>query len=195
MRAYSPRPSRRIVRHFPKYFVIYGGFNAMATSAYFWGAAVLTALCYKYFANPDWWGLVLNVVPGLVGFSIAGVAIFVSLGSDKLRASVAGKEPGSEELSPFIDFMAMFTHFIVVQLLALVVAVTSKALYESPIDQSSPLVLLVEPVRHPFWFVGGFLFMYATLLCVALALEIFRLAEMIDEFQTRENAKSQREHE
>ena len=181
------------MRHFPKYFVIYGGFNAMATSVYFWGAAVLTALCYKYFASPDWWSLVLNVVPGLVGFSIAGVAIFVSLGSDRLRASIAGREPGSDDSSPFIDFMAMFTHFIVIQLLALVVAVASKALYESPIDQRSPLVLLVDPIRNPFWLVGGFLFLYATLLCVALALEIFRLAEMIDEFQTRENARPKRD--
>lgn len=178
---------------FPKYFEAYGGLNAIVASGYFWVAVVLTALCYKYFGKADWWGLVLDVIPGLVGFSIAGVAIFVSLGSDKLRASIAGKVPGNDDSSPFVDFMAMFTHFIVVQLLALLVAVVSKALYNSPVAPSGMYVEFAEALKGPFWFVGGLLFIYATLLCVALALEIYRLAEMIDQFQTRENERMHRE--
>lgn len=174
---------------FPKYFETYGGLNEIAKSRYFWGAVALTCLCFRYFREPEWWSLVLNVVPGLVGFSIAGIAIFVSLGSDKLRASIAGKVPGKDETSPFIDFMAMFTHFIVVQLLALIVAVVSKALYESQVIACGLCMEISEAMKGPFWFLGGLLFIYATLLCVALALEIFRLSEMIDEFQTRQNAK------
>lgn len=173
----------------PAYFKIYGGFNAIASSLYFWVSVAVSIVCAKYFFKPGWWELVLEVVPGLVGFSIAGVAIFVSLGSDKLRASIAGKVPGSEESSPFIDFMAMFTHFIVVQLLALILAILSKSIFESPVSEFPALVSLVDSFRSPVWFVGGLLFIYAAMLCVALALEIYRLAEIIDDFQTGENRK------
>jgi len=174
---------------FPKYSDDYGGLDVLVASKYFWLSVVAAIVCSRYFGAPGWWDLVLGVVPGLVGFSIAGVAIFVSLGSDKLRASLAGAMPNKVETSPFIDFMAMFTHFIVTQLIALVVAIVSKALYQSPISAASPLVSYAEPFKEPLWWLGGFFFIYAVLLCVALAVEIYRLATIIDDFQTRENAK------
>lgn len=172
---------------FPKYFEAYGGLNAVVTSKYFWSAVALTALAGRYFTTAKWWDLAISVVPGLVGFSIAGLAIFISLASDALREVIAGKRPGSSAESPFMTFMAMFTHFIVVQLLALLLAFIAKALYQAKPISGNPLQYCAEGLRSPFWLVGGLLFVYALFLCVALAVEIYRLAAMIDDFQTTEN--------
>jgi hypothetical protein len=172
---------------FPKYFDEYGGLNAVVKSKYFFFAFLTTAMISRYFATPYWWELSIAVVPGLVGFSIAGVAIFVSLGSDSLRSVVAGKRPGSNNSSSFMSFMAMFTHFIVVQLLALLFAFIAKALYEAKPIQENLLYAVAESLKEPFWVLGGLLLIYALFLCVALAVEIYRLAAMIDDYQTVEN--------
>lgn len=178
---------------FPRYFEAYGGLNALVKSRYFWVAAVVTAACSRYFTTPKWWDLSISVVPGLVGFSIAGVAIFVSLGSDALRSRIAGRMPGEAEDSPFMAFMAMFTHFIVVQLLALISAFVAKAFYDARPLIDNPLAGLASDLRSPFWLLGGLCFTYAIFLCVALAVEIYRLASMIDDYQTRLNEIAQSE--
>lgn len=171
----------------PRYFVEYGGWNSVFASKYFYAAAAVSGLGFWYFQQPKWWDLVTSVVPGLVGFAIAGVAIFVSLGSDALRSIIAGKEPGSKDSSPFIAFMAMFTHFIMVQLIALVLALVAKFFYETTAPPSAALVEVGVTLRPLFWWLGGLFFCYAVMLCLSLATEIFRLATMIDDFQTREN--------
>lgn len=173
----------------PRYFVEYGGWNSIFASKYFYAAAAVSGLGYWYFQQPKWWDLVTSVVPGLVGFAIAGVAIFVSLGSDALRSIIAGKEPESTETSPFIAFMAMFTHFIMVQLIALVLALVAKFLYETASPPSAALVDVGVGLRPLFWWLGGLFFCYAVMLCLSLATEIFRLATMIDDYQTLENVR------
>lgn len=180
---------------FPRYFEAYGGLNALVKSRYFWAAGAITLVCSRYFTTAKWWDLSLAVVPGLVGFSIAGVAIFVSLGSDALRSRIAGKLPGETVDSPFMAFMAMFTHFVVVQLLALISAFIAKALFDAQPIHNNPLAALAEDFRAPFWLFGGFCFAYALLLCVALAVEIYRLASMIDDFQTALNDQPPKDDE
>ncbi len=176
----------------PSYFQVYGGLNSVAGSPYFWGAVATTLIASRFLTSPGWWDLVISVVPGLVGFSIAGVAIFISLGNDSLRAVFAGRCPGESEPSPFMKFMAMFTHFIVIQLIAFLFAYLAKTLFESPAVNSPDLLNLINRAKNFFWLVGGLFFSYALFLSMALALEIYRLARMIDGFQTDQNAKSGR---
>ena len=171
----------------PSYFDVYGGFNSVFRSKYFFGAIAMTIVLGRYFTSAGWWDLSVAVIPGLVGFSIAGVAIFISLGSDKLREVIAGRRKGSTVPSPFLKFMAMFTHFIVIQLMALVFALGAKAFYEAAPWEANFMAPMTYAIREPFWLVGGLFFSYAVLLCVALAIEIFRLAWMIDEHQSVEN--------
>lgn len=171
----------------PRYFAEYGGWNSVFASKYFYAAVAVSGLGYWYFQQPKWWDLVTSVVPGLVGFAIAGVAIFVSLGSDALRSIIAGKEAGSTATSPFIAFMSMFTHFIMVQLIALVLALVAKFFYETASPPSAALVDVGVTLRPIFWWLGGLFFCYAVMLCLSLATEIFRLATMIDDFQSQEN--------
>ncbi len=172
------------------YFQVYGGLNEVVKSPYFYGALLTTLVASRYLLEPGWWDLVISAVPGLVGFSIAGVAIFISLGNDSLRSVFAGRDPGETAHSPFMKFMAMFTHFIVIQLAAFILAYLAKAIYESPAFPIPEIVDLVDSGRYVFWFIGGLAFSYAVFLSMALALEIYRLARMIDEFQTAENEPS-----
>lgn len=81
----------------------------------------------------------------------------------------------------------MFTHFVVVQLIALLCAFVAQALYDARPIANNPLAGLASDLRGPFWLLGGLLFCYALSLCTALAIEIYRLANMIDQFQSREN--------
>lgn len=169
------------------YFSEYGGLNAIFLSPFFYLAVATTGVCSRYFTTPKWWDVVISVVPGLVGFSIAGVAIFISLGNDSLRGVFAGKEPGSSESSPFMKFMAMFTHFIVVQLIALLCAFCAKALYEVAPIVSDAAVANINVAKNSFWLLGGLCFCYAIFLSMSLAVEIYRLARMIDAYQSEVN--------
>ncbi|MEB1524295.1 hypothetical protein VDQ97_04805 [Xanthomonas campestris pv. campestris] len=122
----------------------------------------------------------------------------VSLGSDALRSTIAGKVPGSCDQSPFIAFMAMFTHFVMVQLIALVLALLAKFFYETLKPPFATLVEIGFMLKPFFWWLGGLFFSYAVMLCLSLGTEIFRLATMIDDFQTQENVinlKLQEQHE
>mgnify|MGYP003546720990 CR=1 FL=1 len=172
---------------FPDYFEAYGGLNALVKSKYFWLATILTVFLSRYFTTPNWWALATSILPDLVGFSIAGVAIFVSLSSDSLRSFIAGSKPEENHDSPFMTFMAMFTHFLVIQLLALLFAIVAQALYEARPALNNPLSGLADDLRNPFWLLGGFLFCYAISLCIALSIEIYRLARIIDKIQTHQN--------
>lgn len=169
------------------YFSEYGGINSILLSPFFYLALAATVVSYHYFTTPKWWDVVISVIPGLVGFSIAGVAIFISLGNDSLRAVFAGRDAGSTESSPFMKFMAMFTHFIVIQLIALLCAFTAKAMFEVEPVWSSILVNQINAGKDPFWLFGGFCFFYSIFLSMSLAIEIYRLARMIDEYQSTVN--------
>ena len=177
---------------FPDYLDEYGGINSVVKSSYFWAATLTTVLASRYFLAPKWWDVVLSVVPGLVGFSIAGVAIFISLGNDGLRSVFAGRRPSDPETksSPFMKFMAMFTHFIIVQLLALVFAFLAKSFYDASAPPYAILTDISDNLKAPFWLISGLLFLYSIFLSMSLALEIYRLARMIDQFQTVQNKKN-----
>lgn len=166
------------------YFGEYGGLNAIVSSPFFWAAVALCGIVSRYFMQPGWWEVVISVVPGLVGFSIAGVAIFISLANDALRSLIAGREPDEKESSPFIKFMAMFTHFIILQLGSFLFAFVAKALYQTTPVGSAALIEAINEYKNIFWLAGDLLFCYATFLTIALVLEIYRLARMIDEFET-----------
>lgn len=172
----------------PRYVRAYGGINSLLSSYYFWISIAITIICSEFFISPNWWDISISIIPDIVGFSIAGVAIFISIGSDELRSKISGRLPGETDESPFISFMAMFTHFVMTQLAALLIAIISKLLYSLRPPDFSFLTNISEAIKPVFWLLGGFTFIYSLLLCMALVLEIFRLSFMIDDYQTRINS-------
>lgn len=167
------------------YFKVYGGWKSIFTSPYFYGGVAATVIGLSFFQKAQWWDTVLSVVPGMIGFSIAAVAIFFSLSGSELREILAGEEDG--ESSAFMDFMAMFTHFIVVQVVALSLGLLSKFAYATSPVPVSCIRDVVEVLRIPFWLIGGVVFCYGIALCFAVAVEVYRIARIVDDFQTASN--------
>ncbi len=175
----------------PSYFKVYGGWRAIFRSYFFYAGVSAAVLGWSFFSKANWWDTVISVVPGMVGFSIAAVAIFFSLSGSELRKILAGEDAG--ESSAFMDFMAMFTHFIVVQVIALSLALLSKFAYAVPSPPAKCCQEIVEILRAPFWLAGGIVFCYGIALCFAVAVEVYRIARIVDAYQTACNKQAEQE--
>lgn len=113
-------------RDLSRYWSAYGGWRSLLTSPYFIASVVLTALLAPLWLKPGWWDDVISAEPDLLGFSLGGLAVLLAFGDDRFRgllAKAGGEKPRLLALS------ASFVHFIVVQCVAWILALLSKAWY------------------------------------------------------------------
>lgn len=185
-------PYRGVADSFKHYWEHYGGLSALLYSPYF-HIAFLSAICLApAWADKGWFETVIQVLPNIVGFSIGGFAVWLGFGNEKFRALMRGADDG-EKTSPYLEASATFTHFVAVQITALIAAVFAKALDFVPpyggfirgvyavLDLNQ--VLIVEWMRLAGAFMGSFLFFYALALTFATVLALMRLAIMFDQFE------------
>lgn len=169
---------------FGRYWKAHGGGREVLRSPFVHLSAVLTALLSGYWLSSPWYGGAVNVIPSILGFGVAGYAIWIGWGDEKLREMLTTVEyrPG---ISAYIGVSAVFAHFGIIQIAALLSALVSAALdYELdpnsllasglkgvglPVDAFSYLT----PVGHG---IGFFLFIYAILTALDTTLALFRLA-------------------
>lgn len=108
---------------FKLYWQIYGGLKAFFESLYMWISVIITVIC-----SPLWLrnsedgenslvGVLLSIVPSLMAFTLAGMAIVLTVSGDKFTKAI--REGGSEQ-SLFMKTMALFFHFIIIQVFALI---------------------------------------------------------------------------
>lgn len=102
------------------YWRLYGGYRSILRSPYFHVAILITMLCSPAWLNHQnlsvWPNAATNILPNLMGFSIAGMAVFLAFSSPKtVRAITEDGEPKSL----FTITIANFFHFILVQTIAL----------------------------------------------------------------------------
>lgn len=157
-----------------RYWEEYGGWPGLMTSKYFWAAFCLTLVMFPFWWSQPWYDTSISVLPNLLGFSLAAYAILLSISDSPVKAAMV-KSGASLVIS------ATFAHFILVQALALVVALAAKALY----PQSGPLAdylkehvtagTVVEALGRAHGAFGVFMLVYAVLLTVAAGLGIFRI--------------------
>ena len=166
------------------YWGIYGGWKSIIRSTYFWGAFFLTIICYPIWltGSKDWaWFNVCNsILPNVLGFTLGGYAILLAFGSSRFMELIAGSDPDSDDepASPFMMFNATFLHFIVVQVLSIVLSIIS----------------LAWDLRTGCFAFAGFLcFIYALAIAIAAALAILNMASSYDLFIANEKTiESQR---
>jgi hypothetical protein len=176
-----------------RYWTLYGGGKALFSSIYFLLAVVFTALNYWAWSKPHWWDVVISTIPTLLGFTLAGLAVFLSMDSGFSR-SIAGKS-ARKKASPFMALVTSFVHFIVIQVFAFVYALTAKSFYIR-VDGLPEIYYRLLPI---FNLIGGalgyFLFLYAIFLVLGATFAIFRSStwyEMyIDAVKTAEKEKAQ----
>lgn len=171
-----------------RYWKAYGGLKAVLTSIYFWGAVLLTALLYPQWTKAGWWGDVLSIMPSVLGFSLGGFAMWVAIGDEKFKTLIAGSDDGRP--SPFMEVNATFVHFILLQLVSILLAVVSKA-YDIALPTTHWLYVIwgdnLGTVARAFYCFSYFLFVYALLTAFAAVLALFRVSSWYDAMQTINN--------
>lgn len=111
---------------FRHYWKIYGGASALVKSIYLWTSVIVTAGCYPFWMERDFFtdarpvaDTLLTVVPALMAFTLAGMAIILALSGKKFTKAI--REDGRPD-SLFMKVVVLFFHFILVQSLALMLS-------------------------------------------------------------------------
>lgn len=174
-----------------RYWKNYGGFSALMKSPYFHLAITFTTLTTPFWLYQEWWNHSISIIPSILGFTLGGFAIFLGYGNDKFRSLIAVED--HEGKSPYLDVVSSFLHFVIVQILALFLALIANVMGSISIlnilqnDRS----LCVSFV----WFIVGLIgygtFSYSLFLAFAVSFALYRLASIYTRFET-ENAKKNR---
>lgn len=154
-----------------RYWKSYGGWRSVFSSTYFLAAVILTIINFGAWSTPGWWDTVIATSPTILGFTLAGLAVFLGMDSGFSKL-IAGKKDG--KTSPFGGLVSAFLHFIVVQSLAFIIALTHKSLaFSSDVFPNwwSDLLKIANPAA---WFVSYLIYMYSVTQIVAAAFAVFR---------------------
>lgn len=173
---------RNVIDSVSLYWRIYGGMEALLQSPYAHLSIVTSFLCFPLWSDardPGWYDLPLSSLPDLLGFTLGGYAILLAFGNDKFLMVLCAKDD-EDKPSPFMNVNAAFVHFIIVQAIALFIAIIAFS-WEA---KSGPVA----------WF-GVTIFLYSLLTGVAAAFSILRLGKWYDIFlakqHKRENMKKE----
>ncbi|MGE4501977.1 MAG: hypothetical protein AB7D03_03805 [Thiomicrospira sp.] len=153
------------------YWIGYGGFKALIASPFLHLAILITALSYPLWFNQSWWDSVISTIPGLLGFTLGGYAIWLAIGDEKFKSLISGST--EERLSPFIRLNYAFLHFVLVQVTALIFALTLKGLSAWGDCWNDSVVIATGAF-------GYFLYIYAILCAFAAVLAILRYSRWYD---------------
>jgi hypothetical protein len=145
-----------------------------------------------FWVNEMWWDVSLGVLPNIIGFALGGYAIWLGFGDEQFRNLISEKTE-SNGYSPYLEVSATFAHFILVQLLALIMALLAKAtsfhisdvhwLYDLLSRIGFPVQAFHEIIKPIFYCLGFLIFVYALMTAVAATLAVFRVASWFDKFK------------
>lgn len=173
------------------YWTAYGGWGAWVRSPFLWLSVALLVPTYNFWFTKPWWDQVISVLPNLLGFTLGGFAVFLSLGDEKFKSVISGADPAENGApSPYLAICASFLHFVLVQGVALLFAIVVKA---TSFDATVEFAGITHPFQATRFIADAFgywLFIYGLSLACAAALGIFQVAHLFDEYQTRNKDKS-----
>lgn len=139
------------------------------------------AFVVSYFARPlwnpakddaaVWYSLSLSVLPNLLGFTLGGYAILLAFGDSRFRDKISEQDEEDDGPTLFMELNGTFVHFIVLQAIAILLAVIGTA----------------GTVRTGFFAWLGFTcFLYTVLTAISAALAVLEISDL---FQTMKNRK------
>lgn len=178
-----------------KYWISYGGFKALIASPFIWLALAITFFSQRFWLVNSWIDTPIAMLPTLLGFNIASYSVWLAFGNAKLNR-ILSKQKESRVSSIFMEVNASFIHFILTQILCLILVVLLKTM-----DLSSYFYLLniscinifVVFFEYLTKFLNGFVFflfiyslgcMFAAILGfigIAAGLDIIYRKEHLDE--------------
>jgi hypothetical protein len=147
------------------YWHLYGGWRAVLTSPYLHFALLITAICSPvWYDNTKgaaiWANAAVNILPNMMGFSIAGMAIFLAFSNESTMKAVT--EEGEPE-SFFVATVANFFHFILIQTIALLLGFVG-----------------LHYTHHALSGFGVFFLVYALAVSPAMAMQLFHTSRIIN---------------
>jgi hypothetical protein len=185
-----------------RYFAGYGGFPKVLYSPYTHVALALTLICWGKWHSANWETIPLAVLPALLGFTLAAYALLLGFGDEKFRQFLArtGKTDVTIEGaadSTLMSVSAIFLHFVIVEMIALLLAIIGDANPIVAMGISGKLygsiaLLRAHPsaLHHAFGFIGLFAFNWAILMALAAAIDIYHATSWYVDYSraTRGNA-------
>ncbi|NVJ65985.1 MAG: hypothetical protein HWE16_05805 [Gammaproteobacteria bacterium] len=175
---------------FSRYWSIYGGWKALLKSRYFQSSILITFLLFPHWSKAGWWNDILSIMPSLLGFSLGGYAMWMAIGDDDFRKLISG-ESKSGKPSPYMDVNAAFVHFILLQLISIVLALFVKAYYFELSKDSWVYENLAEYIyiaSYFVYFLVYLIFIYALASTFAATLALFRVSSWYDLSQSTKSA-------
>jgi hypothetical protein len=160
-------------------FDLYGGTTAFFGSSYLRSSILITALFWRPIWTGSWPDLTLQIIPSVMGFSIAAVAIVTVIGDDGFRRRMAAVSTLHETESDLVVTLASFVWFIVVQVTATLGALVFKA---KPFPSTCSILsdwlacsIADDSINAAMSAFGMLTLVYAILLIVASVMQTFHL--------------------
>lgn len=150
------------------YWKAYGKIRAVIISPYFHASIIFSIILFPFWSGKEtgaWFDICISFMPNSLGFTVAGYAILLAFGDTAFRQLLAGAKDPDGGASAFIEVNSTFVHFIILQVLALLAALTGKAW-----DIKSGTLA----------FLGTVVFIYAITLILAATMAIFRISKWYD---------------
>jgi len=178
---------RSVYDDFRSYWKVYGGASGVVFSPYFWASILLSLVCLPICLEPKWWEIPKNILPSLIGYSIAGFSLWLSFGSDSFKKAFASKKRNGH--SYYLGVTTTFFHFVLVQIIALLLAIIAEAKPLLAMSRCWPVVPTswIPVFRHiwPYatrigWFLSFWCFLYSLLLCLAALLALYKVTKIYD---------------
>lgn len=180
---------RGVFEIFARYWHAYGGWHALRCSPYFHAAVALLVLTHHLWLNTAWWEIVIGALPNLLGFTLAGFAIFIGFGDERFRSLLAEPDEAGNQPTVFVSLCATFVHFIVIQIIALIYAVVAKSwwFYAEWMDAFRGVLPWANGAAGAL---GFGLFLYALTSVLAATMHVFRIASMYATYQRHISPRS-----
>lgn len=165
---------RNLFKLFKQYFNLYGGWSSLFSSPSFHFAFILTFFLFHFWLYKKWWEIPINVLPNLMGFSITGYAILLAFGDKFFQYKLAIIENNNKR-TPYLKISSVFAHFVIVQAIALTLAIIAKALDFTPSinPKSINIIQKLVPVGNA---IGFFFFLYAIFTAFPSILRLFKIS-------------------
>lgn len=173
---------------FKEYWTSYGKFSAIIKSAYFWIAIFITVISYQTWLTNDWEKTYISVFPSLLGFTLAGYAVWLTLGDQQLKQILISKK-NKDNISTFMIINASFIHFIVLQVLAFIGIFIldtnsfSHLVKFTNLDSCELLFSIYKFLANLFNCFVFFLSIYSILSMLAAIFGLFNIAKAMDKLQ------------
>lgn len=181
----KPAMYKGVRKIFARYWEAYGGSSTLVRSPYLHLAALLLALTWGTWSAPFWWDQVLAVVPNVLGFTLGGFAMFLGFGDEKFRAMLAEPDEGAPaKPSIYVSLCAAFVHFIVVQVIALLLALLAKSWW-FPFPWPDWAAEWLSWLNLAGGAIGYGMFLYAATSVLAATMSVFRVATWYEWHQRR----------